>query len=1093
MAASVRLALLGTFEVQVDGATIGSGDFERRSGAELIQLLALATGRRLHREQVMDALWPEAEPSSAANSLRKAATYARRATGATDAIVARDQIVALFPDREVELDVDVVETARADDEASVIAATEAYQGDLLPEQPYAEWVVRNRDRLRQHMIELLREANRWNDLIRLDPASEEAAVALMDQALADGDRQAALRRYRELEARLRDELSVTPGAAAMVLRDRALDLDSALDAPKAGTRTFLAADLEGSTSTLLDRVIDVAQSGGGVVFDHPGAGLWAAFPSASEAVAAAVAIQHDVHTVSEEPRRPRARIGLDVGEAEHRTGHWTGPVVDRTAGILATANGDQIICSELVAGLAAPGLHRNVTTVDLGLFRLPGLAPTVLHRVDVQGIECRTGLRASRLSGRPLGPARELTIGRDEETSEVRELLGTERLVTIVGPGGAGKTHLARHAAASIIDDVPGGVWMCQFAALTDANAVGQELLSAIGAVQHAEATVIESIVRSLGDRRSLIVLDNCEHLLEPIASLSREILDQCSGLTLLATSREPLGLPAERQYPLGELSRAAAIELFVTMARRQGTTIDPADAATARICDRLDDLPLAIQLAAARTRTFDPATIESLLDDRFAHLTSSQADGPDHHQTLGTAIAWSVDALDAELQQVLCDLSVLTGRFTIDEAAAIAGQTGSTAADIIEQLDLLVRRSLVVGPERVGGETGYRLLESVRLFAPDRGDRDRAEDRHLIYFRDAAEQNRRRLQHDSLPAFRWFRSRWRDLRQAQAHAVTNRRLDDLCRIVTASSHYCGMAMQLEVVEWCEVGLGPGPSSIGGRHVETLANWAWLSIHRGRIDEARALVGQVTEAEPDHPEILRAKALICWSRGDLAGALDQTDQILERDDIEPSLEVGMLMFKAILLAGTGHDVASIAHRVRTLSTERGPVFEAHALFVDAVAVARTDPYTASDLLDDCQYLTDRHDLVDIGAAVRLVRGWVTPSIADNPLAVLQVAGASLAWLRERGLWSLAFVQLGISALAFAEVERVELAVTLLSACEASGFTTNFRAELTDTLLQGARGTHPDRFDDWWAAGQRLDGSAACALALSNVEQLRRSS
>ncbi len=296
--------------------------------------------------------------------------------------------------------------------------------------------------------------------------------------------------------------------------------------------------------------------------------------------------------------------------------------------------------------------------------------------------------------------------------------------------------------------------------------------------------------------------------------------------------------------------------------------------------------------------------------------------------------------------------------------------------------------------------------------------------------------------------------------------------------------------MQLEVVEWCEAGLDPSSSVIGDAlRVETLANWAWLSIHRGRIEEAQTLIERVADADQDHPEVLRAKALIYWSKGDLAEALACVDPILERTDIEPSLEVGVLMFKAIMLAGTGHDIASIAHRVGALSTERGAVFDAHALFVNAVVVARTDPRTASELLDDCQYLTDQHDFVDIGAAVRLVRGWVTPDIVDSPLEILQVAGNRLAWLYERGLWSLAFVQLGVSALAFAEVERVELAVTLLSACEANGFATNFRAELTDALLQGARGTHADRFNDWWSAGQRLDASAACSLALSNLQRL----
>ena len=1102
MVTPVRCSLLGRFQLQIDGVTIGPDDFERRSGAELLQLLALAPGRRLHREQIMEALWPGARVTSAANSLRKAATFARGATGAADAIVVRDQIVAMFPDREVVLDVEIVEAARADDEASVGAAVEAYHGDLLPDAPYAEWAVRVRDRLRHHLVGLLVKTRRWDDLLALDPANEEAIVAVMDRALTAGDRQSVLRHYDALESRLRTELGVTPSPAAVVLRDRALDLGGATGGPVGGMRTFLMTDIEGATpprpaeseAEPALRLIDHAvQGGGGAVFRRTDEGICAVFTSASAAVTTAVTIQLALANAAWDGDRPRVRIGLDVGEAEQRNGDWFGGVLDRTNRILGAANGDQIVCSELVANLAAPGLGSEITTVDLGLFRLPDLAPTVLHRVDAHGIERHTGLRAARLSGQSLGPSRDLLIGRHHEVGEVRQLLTAERLVTIVGPGGAGKTSLARHVAGSIVDDYSGGVWMCQFGALGEARSVPSELLTAIGAVQHPDGTVVESIVRSLGDRRTLIVLDNCEHLLEPIASLTRQVLDRCPGATLLATSREPLGLAAEQQYRLGQLSRAAAIELFVTGARRQGATLDPTEATVDRICHRLDDLPLAVQLAAARTRTLDTGTIESLLDDRFAYLTSSTVDRPDHHQTLGTAIAWSVDALSPELQQLLCDLSVFTGRFTLDEARAIAGGPETPTGAIVDGLDALVRRSLIVGPEWVDGETVYRLLESIRLFARDRGDRGPALGRHLAHFCAAAEANRSRQQHDSLPALHWFRHRWGDLRQAQAHAVATGRLGDLCRIVNASSQYCRAVMQFEIVDWCEHGLDPErPTIHGPDHLDTLANWATLSIHRGQIERAEALADRASAEHADHPEVLLAQTLISWSRGDHAATGQTLDRLLDRTDLEPCREAGALMFKAILLSGTGGDVAPVWRRLTALAAGRGPLFEAQDLFVRAVVLARTEPVVAATRLDECQFLADRHDLVDIGTAARLVRGWVAPALARTPLDILELVASTVGWLQERGLWSYAFVQLGSSALTFAQVDRVDLAVTLLSASAANGFTTSFRADLVDALLDEAKAADPDRYHQWWEAGQRLDPSAACSLALSGVEQLRRS-
>ena len=1107
MVTPVRFSLLGTFEIRIDGATIGPDGFERRSGAELLQLLALSSGRRLHREQVMEALWPGAEARSAANSLRKAATFARRATGAADAIVVRDQVVALFPDREVEVDLEIIEAAQTEDAASVAAAVEAYRGDLLPGVPYAEWAVRARDRVQRRMVALLVAARRWDDVLALDPANEEAVVAVMDRALASGDRQTVLRHYDELEKRLRDELGVTPSPAAVALRDRAVDIDGPTSGATTGMRTFLMTDIEGSsraweadpeamaaTLALHDSLIeDVVQRGGGMVFKHTGDGVCAVFGSASDALTTAVAIQHALSAATWEGSRPQVRVGLDAGEAENRDDDWFGVVLNRTARILDAANGDQIICSELAVILAAPSLGSEITTIDLGLFRLPDMAPTVLHRVVAEGIERRTGLRAARVSGHPLGPSRDLLIGRDDELRDVRQLLATERLVTIVGPGGAGKTHLARHVAGSAVEDFPGGAWMCQLGAVDDARAVEQELLTAIGAVQHTDATVVESIVRSLGDRETLIVLDNCEHLLESIAALALGILDRCPGATLLATSRESLGLGAEQQYRLGELTRRAAIELFVTSARRQGATLDPTDVSVARICDRLDDLPLAVQLASARTRTLDLGTIESLLDDRFDYLTSSTVDRPDHHQTLGTAIAWSFDALNPELQQLLCDLSVLTGRFTLDDARAVAvARAGAAAAGIVDGLDVLVRRSLVAGPERVEDETVYWLLESIRLFARDHGHRGPALDRHLAHFRDAAEESRRRQQHDSRAGLHWFRTRWSDLRQAQAHAVATGRLDDLCRIVNASSHYCRAVMQLEVVDWCEHSLDPAPQTIhGSEHVEALANWAILSIHRGQTDLATALTGRASAADPDRPEALLAETLVAWGKGDHSRAARLTERMLGRTDLEPSLEAGVLMFAAILRSGTGGEVSPVTHRLVALTTGRGPVFEAQALFVRAVELAWTEPAAASARLDECQFLTDRHDLVDIGVAVRLVRGWVTPNIVETPLGVLEVVANNLEWLQERGLWSYAFVQLGSSALTFAQADRVDLAVTLLSACRANGFTTNFKADLTDALLDNAKAADPVGYAEWWETGQRLDASGACSVALSGVDQLRQ--
>ena len=247
-------------------------------------------------------------------------------------------------------------------------------------------------------------------------------MAIMDRALAVGDRQTVLRHYDELESRLRDELGVTPSPAALVLRDRALALAGPTVGTGGGMRTFLLTAIDGPSGTgpgrgrtgdgpaatgrtLHDRLVgDEVERCGGVEFRPTDGDAGAVFDSASAAVTAAVSIQRALRAADWEDDRPRVRMGLDVGVAEHRDGDWSGLVIDRAARILEAANGDQIVCSELVASLATPGLGSGIATVALGLFRLPGLAPTVLHRVDADGLERRTGLRAPPAVGPPPRP-----------------------------------------------------------------------------------------------------------------------------------------------------------------------------------------------------------------------------------------------------------------------------------------------------------------------------------------------------------------------------------------------------------------------------------------------------------------------------------------------------------------------------------------------------------------------------------------------------------------------------------------------------------------------------------------------------------------
>ena len=263
VAEGVTIRLLGGFSVEVEGRTIAASDFERRTGADLIQALALSGGHRLHREQLIDRLWPDADLSAGANRLHKACTFARRATGAPDAIVVKNEVVALFPDRPVTVDIDRVEQADGADPASVDRAIGAYVGDLLPDNPYAEWIVPARDRLRNRLLDVLVQGRRWQDVLDLDDTNEEAHVGLMQELLEAERYPLVIERFELLEQRLATELGLVPGRAAVALRDQArreAGLHEGTDGGGSGLRVLLAVTTDAGHDDRDDELVDLLRS-----------------------------------------------------------------------------------------------------------------------------------------------------------------------------------------------------------------------------------------------------------------------------------------------------------------------------------------------------------------------------------------------------------------------------------------------------------------------------------------------------------------------------------------------------------------------------------------------------------------------------------------------------------------------------------------------------------------------------------------------------------------------------------------------------------------------------------------------------------------
>ncbi len=1088
---SVSITLVGEFLANVDGRSIKSDDFERRSAVELVALLALSERQRLPREQVIDALWPDLLLDAGGNQLNKASTYARSALGHKGAIVLRSGVVSLFPAATIEVDyqrflnVDVADVSAVDD------VLVAHPGPLLPDWPYADWTIEPRRVIHRFRLDLLRQRSRWEEILNLEPLDEGAHMALMATALERGNRDEVVRRFEVLEQLLESELGVGPSVAAQAIRDEALAGENVGESVVvSGLRSFLTIGLDLTSESddgivLGDRTADgIIADLGGVVYRRTDEQLWATFASASDAISAAIECQRTVQA------EVSIRVALDLGEAEHRDGDWSGPVLTRLDGMAEASWGGQIVCSSAIAEMAALHDRSDLRSIDIGLYRLPGIAPVRLHRLVTDDIENRqTPLRALRAGGKQQEVAPGQLFGREEEVGELLDHLSTERMVTIVGPGGTGKTHLARHLAAQLHPTMAGGAWMCELAPLSEGAAVGQVILSSLGGHVHSDASVIESVARIIGESEVLLVVDNCEHLSEVVSAVCEELLLLTPNLRLLATSRQPLGVATERVFGLGQLTRPAAIQLFSAEAGRQGAEVDSEAAAIDRICERLDDLPLALQLAAARTGSLDLDAIESLLEDRFAYLATQDRAGPAHHQTLHAAISWSFDALPPEARQVLGALSIFAGRFSLQAATAICAEPGQEDR-FVQRLDELVRRSLVVRPDRNGN---YRLLTSIKIFAKQ--TEEIGEDivvRHITFFAARAQQSANLIRSDLRSATSRFSADWDDLRQALASADELKRPADVHRLLAGCTNFSILTQEAELLEWCEAFLDPADKAQPGRAVESrdhgdaLLGWAyWLAV-RGDSDGATVMADAVHRALPDGAGARWVRGFADYSAGaDGHGRQWFTAAGEVTDPTEVIAQVGGLVQLAVLDAIAGNDISDLLQRLEIAAIGGGTYQRASYLLAGAMHMAMSDPVAALATFEECISLAESSDLLVISATARSARAFTM--LLSRPLSeAYEGLRSTLEWSADRGMWSWTIADFPTAAGALELGGQPRIATLLLSARSTTRFDVGIGSELVDLQIEGLRTAHPDDFDNWWQQGQQLSPTDAARLAISNL-------
>jgi len=528
-----------------------------------------------------------------------------------------------------------------------------------------------------------------------------------------------------------------------------------------GTVTFLFTDIEGSTklweqhpekmkSVLAahDEILKGAiEANHGYVVKTTGDGVHAVFATAMDAINASIAAQKliqnsDVFQTAEFSMR--VRMGMHTGEAELREGDYYGGMLNRAARIMGVAYGGQILLSSITAGLVRELLPENMTLLSLGEHRLKNLSrPENIFQLNAPGLPGDFPPLQS-LNTVPNNLPGQLTsfIGRDKEMMEIRSLLDSARLVTLTGSGGTGKTRLSIEVGAQELASFPNGIWLLELARLTDAEQIIPALAQVLGLQRLSSAPLDSLVIDYLRGKKVLLILDNCEHLIEACAHLADDLLRHCAGLKILASSREALGIAGEMAYSTPSLAGAESTQLFIERARAANSNFHQTESnasSIAQICSRLDGIPLAIELAAARTKLLSPEQIAARLDDRFRLLVGGSRTALPRQQTLRALIDWSYDLLSEEEKALLRISSVFVGGWTLDAIEAV-----SDDSNVFENLEQLVNKSLVTTEERESGMR-FSMLETIRQYAReklfDAKQVGVARDRHFVYFNDLSER----------------------------------------------------------------------------------------------------------------------------------------------------------------------------------------------------------------------------------------------------------------------------------------------------------------------------------------------------------------
>ena len=655
--------------------------------------------------------------------------------------------------------------------------------------------------------------------------------------------------------------------------------------------TFLFTDIEGSTrlweehaqgmEVALSVHDDVMRSTfaerDGYVFATGGDGFAVAFVDPGLAVQAAVDAQRRLSEVGwPDDVELRVRMGINSGPAQERDGDYFGPAVNRTARLMSAAHGGQVVVSAATHAMT----EEQFQWIDLGDHRLRDLATSEhVFQLAANGID-HSFAPLRTVETLPGNLPRQLTsfVGRSEQLSELLGLVRSAPLVTLTGVGGVGKSRLAIEVAAACQADFRDGAWFVELAPVTDGSQVPSAICATLGihAAQGHEA--LDSLVDALRLRRLLITLDNCEHLSAAAASVVDRVLSEAPNVMVLATSREGLGVRGEHLWlvpslPAHDEVDGAAIDLFVDRARSVRADFELDERGSAEVielCARLDGIPLAIELAAARIRSLTPAEILARIDQRFQLLTGRDRRALERHQTLRGTVDWSYDLLNDAESAALRRLAVFGGGCDLQAAETVLAGGPVDEIDVIDLLDSLVDKSLLIAVASDDG-TRFRMLETIRQYAEEK----------LAETDDGADTRRRHAQY------------YRNLTQQLCEAMCGPSEPEAHRALTTELPNVRAA-----VEWATA---TGETDVA---MSTVASFVRPFIALGTAEAGLADIAQRCPGASEHRLAPEVMAVACWNRyllADLKGLTEQCSSVADVSSLAPTLQRIILMTEATLL------------------------------------------------------------------------------------------------------------------------------------------------------------------------------------------------